>query len=86
MNVPKIDVVNSILLQQQARNLYLPQVPELEILFRQLQDFRMTITKAANLQFGNIPGTGRNDDLVIALGLTCWYKKVFGNRKPAFLL
>lgn len=69
-NIPKVDVVNSITQAQQQMWLSLPDMPETQVLLNQLRDFKMKYTKAANLQFG---ATTTNDDIVIGLGLACWY-------------
>jgi len=81
-NVPKIDVITSILLAQQDGSLWLPKdAKETAALFEQLRIFQMKVTKAANLQFGNAPGG--HDDLIVALGLACWWCRRFGSMKPA---
>jgi len=81
VNVPKVDVVTSVILAEQKGILRLPPVPEMQQLLKQLTDFRMKITKSANFQYGNVAGS--HDDLVIALGLCCWFAAKFGNLKPA---
>lgn len=80
-NVPKIDVVTSIITAQQSGKLLLPDCPETMALLQQLKVFRMRFTKAANMQFGNAPGG--HDDLVIALGLGLWYAQRFATLTPA---
>lgn len=40
-NVPKIDVVMSAIIAQQQGYLYLPNVPEVPLLLKQLRDFQM---------------------------------------------
>lgn len=80
--VPKIDLVSSIVLLQQKDLLRLPRVPEVKQLMKELQDFRMKFTKAANIQLG---AEKQHDDLVIALGLACWWTQRFGVRKLAVL-
>ena len=83
-NIPKIDVVTSIITAQQTRHLYLPDCPETGQLLEQLGVFQMKFTRAANLQFGNAPGG--HDDLIIALGLALWWSQRFGLMKPAIWL
>lgn len=80
-NVPKVDLVTSIILCQQDGSLRLPATAEVRKLLEQLRNFRMTFTKAANLQFGNAPGG--HDDLISALGMCCWWCRRFGSMKPA---
>lgn len=76
--VPKIDLVTSIVLWQQRKMLVLPRVPETDNLIKEMKDFRMKYTKAANLQFTAVPSA--HDDLVIAFGLACWWASRFGTR------
>jgi hypothetical protein len=84
-NVPKIDIVGSLILCQQKKQLWLPKCQETTTLLEQLRAFQMRITKAANLQFGNSPAGG-HDDLVVALGLACWYARRFGVGKFAIFV
>ena len=83
-NVPKIDVVSSIILAQQRKELVLPAVPETDKLLSQLKTFQMKITKAANFTLSHI--SGAHDDLVIALGLACWYSQRAGSSKLAIFM
>lgn len=83
-NVPKIDVVTSIITAQQSGKLWLSDSPETAALLQQLRIFRMRFTKAANMQFGNAPGG--HDDLVIALGLALWYAQRFATLLPALYI
>lgn len=82
-NVPKIDVVTSLVVAQQSGVLTLPGGDTTAKLMQQLKDFQMRFTKAANLQFGNMPGTGKHDDIVIALGLATWFCATIGKMQPA---
>lgn len=79
--VPKIDIVSSIVTLQQQKLLVLPGAPETKVLLSELQNFQMKYTHAANMQFG--ARNGKNDDLVLAFGLACWYVKRFGQRRFA---
>ncbi len=47
-----------------------PALREAQSLVRELQDFRVTITEAANDTYGG--RTGAHDDLVLAVALACW--------------
>lgn len=79
--VPKIDLVTSIVLAQQAKQITFIDATETRALLHELADFRMRITKAANVQFGNKPGG--HDDLVCALGLAVWWARRSGSQKLA---
>lgn len=72
--VPKIDLVSAAdLLQQRDMLVFSGQIPELPLLFNEMGLFRMKYSKAANLQFGNEPGRGNHDDMVISFCLACWW-------------
>lgn len=83
-NVPKIDVVTSIITAQQSGLLWLPASEDTKALLEQLRVFRLKFTKSANMQFGNAPGG--HDDLVIALGLALWFGQKFGRLQPAIYI
>lgn len=58
------------------------QVPEMALLYSQLRDFQQRQKRDTGaVQFGNLPGGGRHDDLVIALGLACWWILRFVDRR-----
>lgn len=79
--VPKVDIVTSIVTLVQQRMLVFPDIPEVKTLRQEMADFQMRYSRSANLQFGNVPGAGKHDDLVIALGLACWWMQRFGARR-----
>lgn len=79
--VPKIEMVSSVLVMQQQKLLALPDVDETRALLLQMSDYRQRYTDRGNVQFGNVPGAGKNDDLVSALGLLCWWTLRFGVRR-----
>ena len=80
-NVPKVEVLTSIVLLWQQKRLTLPPGPETQLLIEEMRNFRLHYTKAANLTMDAAPG--QHDDLVIALGLGCWWG--LRERKAAFL-
>lgn len=73
-SVPKIDLVSAAdLLQQRGLLVFSGQIPELQLLFQEMGLFRMKYSKAANMQFGNEPGAGNHDDMVVSFCLCCWW-------------
>lgn len=81
--VPKVDLISSILLWQQGGLLVLPDVPETKLLLSELANFRMRYTKSANQTYA--AAAGSNDDLVLALGLACWWADRCGRRRLAIV-
>jgi hypothetical protein len=71
-HVPKKVLVSCLQLILQSRRLNVARsLPEASLLVRELQQFQVKITEAANETFGAL-GQGQHDDLVIALALACW--------------
>jgi len=81
--VPKIDLIAAVSILQEQRMVLLPDIPETKILLQEVRDFRMRYTKKANVQFGNEPGAGRHDDLVLSFALAGWWMIKFGVREAA---
>lgn len=80
-HVPKRDLVSAIQWPLQAGQLkYAAGLPEVPILVRELLNFRMKITVAANDTYGTWR-EGQHDDLVLALGLAVWWLRV-GSVRP----
>jgi hypothetical protein len=71
LRVPKVELVSCLQILLQARRLRVPRnLPEALVLARELQNFRIKVTLAAN-----DAGTWRenkHDDLVLAVALACW--------------
>lgn len=84
VSIPKCDIVTAISLLQQQKFLRLPDVPETKMLLAELGDFQVRFGRSMK-QFGNMPGQGRHDDLVIALGLAAWWT-LRRRKEPAILL
>lgn len=82
-SVPKIELVTSIQVVQQNNQLVLPQCEETRNLLAQLNDYQMRYSSVGNVQFGNKPGVGKHDDLVVAVGLACWHCLNYGTRRLA---
>lgn len=83
-SVPKIDLVSSLMLLVQSKILTIPRnVAGIEDFMNEVRIFQMRYTKAANLQFGNEPGAGKNDDTVIAAALSAWWIAGSGKREAA---
>jgi hypothetical protein len=73
-HVPKKDLVTCLQLLLQCRRLKMASgLREAETFIRELADFRVRITAAANETFGAIDR--QHDDLVIAVALACWYSE-----------
>jgi hypothetical protein len=82
--VPKVDIVSSISVLQQSKMLVLPPGDETQYLLREMADFKMRYNKrTAHVAFGAVPGA--HDDLVIALGLGCWWVLRFGVKRLAMV-
>lgn len=72
--VPKVDLVASaMLLADRGLLAFSSKIPEVTLLLEEMRLFKMKYTKAANLQFGNEPGAGKHDDMVVSLCLSCWW-------------
>jgi hypothetical protein len=78
-HVPKKELVTCLqLLLQEHRLAVASGLPDVDVLLRELQNFRVKITLAANETFGAWR-EGDHDDLVLAVALTCWHA---GRRTP----
>lgn len=72
--VPKIDLVAAAsILAEKSLLAFSSEVKEVKLLFEEMRLFRMKYTASANVQFGNQPGVGNHDDLVISFCLACWW-------------
>jgi hypothetical protein len=72
-HVPKKELVTCLqLLLQQHRLAVASGLPDAEVLLRELQNFRVKITLAANETFGAWR-EGDHDDLVLAVAQACWH-------------
>jgi hypothetical protein len=95
LTVPKVDLVSSITAAQQRKLLRTvacsPMCPnrcgcDIPKMFKELRDFQYRISRAANVQFGNVEKAGLHDDLVIALGLACFYSSTIGWRSGGVMM
>ena len=69
--IPKRELVGTIQVALQTGRLKIASnLPEASNLVRELQDFRVTITEAANDTYGGRQGT--HDDLVLAVAMALW--------------
>jgi hypothetical protein len=69
--VTKKDLVSAPLVMLNYKRLtFAKGLPFLEVLLKELANFRVKITKSANETFE--AGAGTHDDLVLALALACW--------------
>lgn len=80
--VNKLDVVGALQVAQQQKLLVLPRCSETTVLLDEMRRFQMKATKAGNLQTGAVTD---NDDLVIAVGLACWWVHRFGKGEAALV-
>jgi hypothetical protein len=72
-HVPKKELVTSLQVVMQSRRLRIARgLHEAAILVRELQQFQVKITAAANETFG-VWREGQHDDLVLAVALACWW-------------
>src|SRR5271165_6971122 len=70
-SVPKIVLVSRLqALLHEARLKIHKDLPEAEVLIREMQDFRVEFTAAGGLTFN--ARSGRHDDLVLALAIAAW--------------
>lgn len=72
-HVPTKELVTCLQVVMQARRLHIARsLPDAALLVRELQNFQVKITAAANETFGTWRD-GQHDDLVLAVALTCWW-------------
>jgi hypothetical protein len=73
-HLPKKELVGTLQVLLQNRRLKISsRLPEAAVLKKELENFRVKITAAANETFGAGPvREGPHDDLVLALALACW--------------
>jgi hypothetical protein len=77
-HVPKKELVTSLQVIMQSRRLLIARsLPDAATLVRELQNFQVKITAAANETFGTWRD-GQHDDLVLAVALASWW----GERNP----
>lgn len=70
--VSKVVLVSTLISVLQSRRVFWADgMPERIVLERELQDYRLKVTKDANETFD--AKRGAHDDLVMALALACWY-------------
>jgi len=71
--VPKKELVTCLQVVMQSRRLRIARgLHEAALLVRELQQFQVKITTAANETFG-VWREGQHDDLVLAVALACWW-------------
>lgn len=72
LRVPKKELIASVQVLLQTRRLrILRTLPEASVLVRELENYRVKITEAANEVFGAWR-EGQHDDLVLAVALAAW--------------
>jgi hypothetical protein len=77
---PKKELITALQVVMQGRRLQIARsLPEAATLVRELQQFQVKITAAANETFG-VWRDGQHDDLVLAVALACWWSE----RVPPF--
>lgn len=88
VNVPKRELVSSLLMMQHKDTLRVPNTPDIRRwwnqLLQEIKDFQLKLTKAANQQFGAKQGS--HDDLLMSLGYCCWWALRAGFREPAMVM
>lgn len=84
-SVPKREIVTALVVMEHKHGLKLPKEdPAVKRLLRELADFKLTISRAANQTFGAKQGS--HDDLVMSLGMACWWALRSGVREPAIMV
>jgi hypothetical protein len=79
-HVPKKELITALQVVMQGRRLQIARsLPDAATLVRELQQFQVKITVAANETFG-VWRDGQHDDLVLAVALACWWSE----RTPGF--
>jgi hypothetical protein len=79
-HVPKKELVTALQVVMQSHRLQIARgLPDAPVLVRELQQFQVKITAAANERFG-VWRDGQHDDLVLAVALACWWAE----RTPPF--
>ncbi|HEY7153835.1 MAG TPA: hypothetical protein VH575_07730 [Gemmataceae bacterium] len=79
-HMPKKELITALQVVMQGRRLQIARsLPEAATLVRELQQFQVKITAAANETFG-VWRDGQHDDLVLAVALACWWSE----RVPPF--
>ena len=74
-HVPKKELVTCLQVVMQGRRLQIARgLPDAATLVRELQQFQVRITAAANETFG-VWRDGQHDDLVLAVALACWWSE-----------
>jgi hypothetical protein len=81
-HVAKGQLVSTLQVVLQTGRLKIVKCPERDLLLKQLEDFRVKITKAGSERFEALRESC-HDDLVIAAGLAVWTGEHIGRREPA---
>jgi hypothetical protein len=77
-HVPKKELITTLQVVFQARLIRIPRsLPLSDRLVRELSDFRVKITRAANEKFGAW-ADGQHDDMVLSLALAVWLSEANG--------
>jgi hypothetical protein len=80
--VPKKELVSALQMVLQSRRLKVaPNLPDADLLATELNNFRLrriSITDTAASEWRE----GKQDDLVFAVALTCWFAERFGPPRP----
>lgn len=83
--VPKVDIVTSINVAQQKHGLRIPDKGEGKLILEEMDAFQMRKQPGkVSDQFS--ARQGAHDDLLLALGLACWWMTRFGNRELSVFL
>lgn len=79
LNVPKKDFVSTMQLVLQNKQIQISgQLPNASLLAKELENFRVKITDAANETFGAFR-QGEHDDMVIAVAMAVWLGERYGD-------
>src|SRR5262245_31428774 len=79
-HVAKVELVSVLQMLLQSRRLKIAEaLPEAKTLWKELSNFRVRVTAAANETFEADWREGEHDDLVFAATLACWWAEVMGD-------
>jgi hypothetical protein len=72
--VPKRDLISTMSVLLEQRRLRIPRsLPLADLLTKELQEFKRTVTKVVTDTYA--AERDQHDDMVLALALACWYRE-----------
>lgn len=81
--IPKVEIISALNIIKEQKLLVLPaRAPESRQLLEELRDFEKLIKRTVSFEHR---GPNHHGDLVIALGMACWYTLRYGRRQLAIV-